>query len=627
MGRRYLTCLFRRWMIAAALGFGLWSPSALAAGPWTQEPAPAVPALPDEGPAPTPAVEVPALGEAKPEPAGKPKRPKIAEKFVGGFKPIKDKSVQKASAKPEEEAAPPKSLDPEVVKSQNPAEPADTGPVPVATEGQGGPPTQGIPGDPKSFVLPADRVPLGRQSMGLTVDVVGPEFWNINQVCVLKIVVKNTGAADAMGVSVRDELPDGLAFVSSQPEAQPLGTLLTWSLGIVPANSERTISLSVRPTKIGAFDHAATVTMLAGGKSRTIVREPKLKVEQTATSGKILKGQPAQFKIVISNPGDGPARNVFVRAKLTPGLKHESAAPDQILEQKIDVISAGQRVVLNTLEADTLVGGEQACEVSAESQDVVAGAPDARNRTTVTVVEPKLVMKLLGPDKRFTDMMATYDISMENPGTSSAKNVVVQALLPVGGRLYATPTGATFIQQGRKLVWKKSQLDPGEKAMMTFKVQMGGIGLYQVAAEAKADGGLLAKDTISTDVSGLADVDIDITESRRAVDVGEMTVYKIKIVNRGTKEATKILVSAKIPDTVEPRETSGTDVEGEFQPTTRMFIFPQIDRLGPGKQIELGIKVEAVKPGEAICRVYLTHEEMTEKLEDLAVFKVEKVRR
>ena len=125
--------------------------------------------------------------------------------------------------------------------------------------------------------------------MGLTVDVVGPEFWNINQVCVLKIVVKNTGAADAMGVSVRDELPDGLTFVSSQPDAQPLGALLTWSLGIVPANSERVISLSVRPTKTGSFDHAATVTMLAGGKSRTIVREPKLKVEQTATSGKIEK--------------------------------------------------------------------------------------------------------------------------------------------------------------------------------------------------------------------------------------------------------------------------------------------------------------------------------------------------
>ena len=347
MGRRYLSHRFSRWIVGAALGLAILSLSARAASPGNDPPAAAL--TPDEGPAPpaafeepaAPQVEVPAVGERKPTAAGKAARPKIA-KFLGGFKPVKDKPVQKASVKPEGEAVPaaelptPGTLDPEVLKSQNPAAPAgvpDTGPVPIATEGQGAPPPQGIPGDAKSFVLPSDRIPLGRQSMGLSVDVVGPEFWNINQVCILKIVVKNTGAADAMGVSVRDELPDGLTFVSSQPDAQPLGALLTWSLGIVPANSERLISLSVRPTKIGAFDHAATVTMLAGGKSRTIVREPKLKVEQTATTGKILKGQPAQFKIVISNPGDGPARNVIVRAKLSPGLKHESAAVDQILSR------------------------------------------------------------------------------------------------------------------------------------------------------------------------------------------------------------------------------------------------------------------------------------------------------
>ena len=95
--------------------------------------------------------------------------------------------------------------------------------------------------------------------------------------------------------------------------------------------------------------------MLAGGKSRTIVREPKLKVEQTATSGKVLKGQPVQFKITISNPGDGPARNVVVQAKLSPGLRHESGEPNDqnLFEQTLDLIEPGQRVVLDALVADT----------------------------------------------------------------------------------------------------------------------------------------------------------------------------------------------------------------------------------------------------------------------------------
>ena len=102
----------------------------------------------------------------------------------------------------------------------------------------------------------------------------------------------------------------------------------------MPAGAERIINVKVKPIKVGPFEHAATVTMLAGSKSRTIVREPKLKVEQTATTGKVLKGQPVQFRITISNPGDGPARNVLVQARLSPGLRVDSGgtSPQNLFE-------------------------------------------------------------------------------------------------------------------------------------------------------------------------------------------------------------------------------------------------------------------------------------------------------
>jgi hypothetical protein len=56
-------------------------------------------------------------------------------------------------------------------------------------------------------------------------------------------------------------------------------------------------------------------------------------------------------------------------------------------------------------------------------------------------------------------------------------------------------------------------------------------------------------------------------------------------------------------------------------------MFPMIERLGPGKSIELGIQVEALKPGPASCRVFLMHDELGEKLDDFAVFKVTPTRR
>ena len=170
--------------------------------------------------------------------------------------------------------------------------------------------------------------------------------------------------------------------------------------------------------------------MLAGSKSRTTVREPKLKVEQTATSGKVLKGQPVTFKITISNPGDGPARNVVVQAKLSPGLRHESGEPNDqnLFEQTLDQIEPHQRVVLDALVADTLLAGEQTCVVVAQSTDVTTSRDDARSVATVTVIEPKLKVTIAGDEKRFTDTIATYTITVENPGTATAHNVYVAAI-------------------------------------------------------------------------------------------------------------------------------------------------------------------------------------------------------
>ena len=601
-------------------------PGAAKKGPATDAPAPAPDPFPaDPGPEPTKAGRSPSEPKpvAIPNPTPLPKQDLPTPATL----PPPEKELLGLDAK----------SDPELVRTQAPAPaaaaatPADGSALPAATErpGQAAPAANAHEADAE-FVLPADRLPVGRQNIGLSVEVLAPQAMNIGQSATLKVIVRNSGTTDAQGVVIRDQLPDGLAFVSSQPETQPIdGKLLTWALGTVAAGSERIITVSVKPTKIGAFEHAATVIVKAGGRSRTMVHEPKLKLELIAATNKVLRGQPVEFKIAITNTGDGPARQVFVQARLSTGLRHETGeANDQnIVEQEpIAVINPGERIVLEALVADTVQGGEQTCHVVVQSPDVVPGSEDAKALVKVTVVEPKLTMKLTGPDKRFTDTLSKYELSLENPGSAPAKNVKVLATVPVSGRLYALPAGAKWDPQSRKLSWTRPQLDPGEKAVFSFEVRMGGIGLYQVAVESRADAGLLAKDTVSTDVSGLADLQMEVTENRRVVDVGDVTIYRIKLVNKGSKEATGINLSAKVSDTVEAKQIYGTDKDGKLDPNEPgLCLFPQIPRLGPGKMIELGIKVQAVKPGSAFCRVFLTHDESNDdkdKIEDFAHFKV-----
>jgi uncharacterized repeat protein (TIGR01451 family) len=466
----------------------------------------------------------------------------------------------------------------------------------------------------ESATLTGEKLPEGKQDVGVTVDVVSPSVVNLNQTTTLKVVVRNRGESDAMGVVVRDELPQGLEFLDSQPSARPAGRTLVWRLGTLAVGAEKVILVKVKPVQVGVFDHSATVTIVSGCRSRTLVQEPKLKVEQTVSATKILKGGQIVIQVSVSNPGTGPARNVSVVAKLSAGLKHDQGSE---LKQTIPVVKAGERVKLDPLYVNASRDGEQSCEVVATSSDVVSIAPEARSVQPVTVVAPRLALNLTGPATRFTDTTAVYRIVVANPGTALARNIKVYANLPSGGRVIQ-PGGAQYDRYDRRLFWSIPQLDPGQSLNFSFQVRLEGVQLYQVAVETKGDGSLHDKATIDTDVKGIADVDFQVKDPLRVVDVGDYVTYEIRIRNNGTREATHLLVNAKLSENftqdVRDIETAGTEKNAMIKPDERLIRFPEIARLAPGDgEITLFIKAKTVQPGIATCEILLMHDDLDKR--------------
>src|SRR5262249_17811970 len=140
------------------------------------------------------------------------------------------------AARPRGKLVPSAPRDDEVVRAQAPADanaPAPAASAPTSSPGAAatppaGDPPAGAPGgdaaaEPHGGVLSADRIPLGKQEVVVSVDVQSPANLNFEQPATVKIIVRNGGSADALGVVVRDELPPGLSYVSSQPEAQHVG--------------------------------------------------------------------------------------------------------------------------------------------------------------------------------------------------------------------------------------------------------------------------------------------------------------------------------------------------------------------------------------------------------------------
>jgi uncharacterized repeat protein (TIGR01451 family) len=281
--------------------------------------------------------------------------------------------------------------------------------------------------------------------------------------------------------------------------------------------------------------------------------------------------------------------------------------------------------------ADTLAAGEQTCQVVAQSTNVTTGRDDARSIATVTVIEPRMKLSIIGDKMRFTNTIATYTVTVENPGTETVHNVHVVATLPPNGRLVGPVSGGEL--WNGKVVWTIPRLEPGEKAKqpLAFQVRMGGVGIHQVAVEARADGDLSEKASFCTDVSGLADLEFEVLEQRRVVEVNGITTFAIRIKNIGSKDATKLLIRARLSKNIEPieiRNGAGDHIQAQFNPALRQLDFPPIDRLGPCKELVMGIKVKANAKGLGTCRALLRHDDLDDNhaLEDMAAFKITALR-
>ena len=503
----------------------------------------------------------------------------------------------------------------------------------AAIERADGPPSAaGEPG------VPADRLPAGKQSVALSVEVQSPPSMNLHQPATVRLVIRNTGGSDALQVRIRDELPEGLKYLSSKPEATVEGTsVLNWSLDALPAGKDAVITVKVEPVKTGPLDHGASVWFQTGSRARATVYQPKLKIEQKASAQKVLKGHAVEFRVFVKNVGDGPARDVTVVAKLSPGLRHGSGSrgSDEMVTEPIPVLGAGQTEELDPLVAEAMKAGPESCTVTAKSKDVVVTEADeeATSIQKITVVEPMLAIELTGPKQRCTETLALLEIAVRNPGTAPARKVRVTAFVPPGARMLAVPKGARYDAASRRLQWSIEELEPGpDPKKLAFEVKVGDVGSYQVDAEAVGEGGLkAAKQSLVTDVIGMPDVDLVVSERQRVIDVKGKTVFFILLRNYGTKDATNIRLSATVSKNLKVKGSFDVPpgLEFKFNDADGQIVLQDaegngIKQLRPGRELKMGLEVEVTgaEPKVATCRVQVRHDELSEPFEDMAGVKV-----
>jgi uncharacterized repeat protein (TIGR01451 family) len=104
--------------------------------------------------------------------------------------------------------------------------------------------------DPTTIVSSADL------SLTKTADNSAPL---INQLVTFTLTVSNAGPTNASGITVRDQLPAGLAFVSAAPAAAYDSATGIWTVGAVNSGANSTLQIVARVTASGTITNTAQV--------------------------------------------------------------------------------------------------------------------------------------------------------------------------------------------------------------------------------------------------------------------------------------------------------------------------------------------------------------------------------
>lgn len=135
--------------------------------------------------------------------------------------------------------------------------------------------------------------------------------------------VSNPGSGALKNVRITDQLPAGLANASGG------GRTITIDAGSLAPGASKPFTAKVMAERTGTFQNKATAAggglTVESGTVTTVVRQPVLRVEATCEEQEFI-GRPLDYRIVVTNTGDGAAREAVLEDVLPAGVEFVSAS-------------------------------------------------------------------------------------------------------------------------------------------------------------------------------------------------------------------------------------------------------------------------------------------------------------
>lgn len=336
-------------------------------------------------------------------------------------------------------------------------------------------------------------------------------------------------------------------------------------------------------TAVGSDDLSAAYASKSGPAT---TQSPTVTVEWHS-KGAINVGQESSCELVVKNSGSVTAKQVEVEAGFPSNVRLVSSDPKpasatNLVWQFEEIAPGEQKVVL--VKFIPVERGE----VAASANVRFTGAAS----TSFAVTEPLLAVKIEGTSEVMVGEITSQTLMISNPGTGTAANVTVEAIIPAG----------LVHAKGDRLQMELGNLAPGESRPVRLALTAESGGRQVIEVHATADSGLVQ--------SAAAEVTVIAPSLKSSIEgpglryLGRQATYKLHVENDGPVATDNVRVMHKIPEGFD--FVSAGD-GAQYDSANRMLSW-FVGRLDRGAKSEVSVVMVAKTAGEFTHFVRATSE-------------------
>ena len=484
---------------------------------------------------------------------------------------------------------------------------------------------------PNSFIQNFANLELIDLELTKTVDTSSPNVGdNVN----FTITVTNQGPDTATGVTVLDDLPSGVSFVSSSPSVGLYDDATgLWTVGSLAVGQTETLTLLVTVTTPGAKTNIAQVQTAdqtdtdstpgnniesEDDQSKAMFTPEVIDLELSKSVSDITPnvGDNIEFTIDVYNDGPSLATDVTVEDMLPSGLTFvSSSATRGSYDDSTGIWTIGslidggsESLVVTALVTEP---GEKTniAQVQTAAQFDIDSTPgnDDPSEDDQAQVSLDAMLGDLSLEKYVDDATprlsenVTFSVTVLNEGTAEMTGVTVSDSLPDGLEFVSSDTGHGSYNPASG-IWTIGDLSPGESATLLMTATVLSIdpmmNTAQIATANEFDVDSTPgnddpseDDQASVVVDPIDQIDLLITKSdnKDPVLAGEELIYTILVTNRGPAEATGVVVTDTLPDAVTLQDVVTS--QGEFVGESGGVITVEVGDMAVDDSVEIQVHV------------------------------------